>query len=130
MKSTKADVQYQASPKGNARCAGCTMFLPPSGCSDVEGSISPQGWCRKHYAIASGLAAASRQTDTMPTEAQKEAGNYRKGKVTVAGLDITIENPKGSRRSGVSKDGTPWSVVMPAHYGYITRVRTPDESER
>ncbi len=54
-----------------------------------------------------------------PTDAQKEAGNYRKDHVRVQGLDIAIENAKGSERTGVSKDGHRWSVTMPADYGYI-----------
>lgn len=37
-----------------------------------------------------------------PTDAQKEAGNYKKGHVWIQGLDITIENPKGSVRSEVA----------------------------
>lgn len=48
---------------------------------------------------------AEAQTDTNPTEAQKEAGNYRKGHVTIDGLDISIEQPRGSVRSGKDKDG-------------------------
>ena len=53
-----------------------------------------------------------------PTEAQKTAGNYQKGHTRVHGLDVTIENPKGSFRTGVH-DGKPWRVRMPADYGYI-----------
>ena len=62
---------------------------------------------------------AEAQTDTNPTEAQKEAGNYRKGHVTIDGLDISIEQPRGSVRSGKDKDGKEWSVVMNNTYGYI-----------
>jgi inorganic pyrophosphatase-like protein len=54
-----------------------------------------------------------------PTEAQKKAGNYAKDHVHIHGLDITIENAKGAMRSGVDRGGKPWSVKMPAHYGYI-----------
>ena len=54
-----------------------------------------------------------------PTDAQKEAGNYRKGHITLDGYDITIENPKGSTRSGVDANGQPWSVTMNNDYGYI-----------
>lgn len=47
-----------------------------------------------------------------PTEAQKEAGNYRMAHINVHGLDISIETPKGrARREGWPK--------MKAHYGYI-----------
>ncbi|MBD3624791.1 MAG: hypothetical protein HUJ24_05310 [Rhodobacteraceae bacterium] len=45
-------------------------------------------------APASDVDAAAAQADTNPTDAQKEAGNYRKGHVTVQGLDISIENAK------------------------------------
>ena len=54
-----------------------------------------------------------------PTDGQKKAGNYKKRHITVHGLDISIENEKGSIRSGKDKDGKPWSVKMPAPYGYI-----------
>jgi len=54
-----------------------------------------------------------------PTDAQKEAGNYQKGHVKVAGLDISVENPEGSTRSGVGADGKVWSNDLKHHYGYI-----------
>lgn len=54
-----------------------------------------------------------------PTEAQAEAGNYRKGHVKIGGLNISIETPRGAMRRGKSADGTPWEVEMPAHYGYV-----------
>lgn len=81
-------------------------------------------------AIARALRIAARQTDTKPSDAQKESGNYAKGKVRIHGLDISIENPKGSMRKGVDKDGKPWSVKMPVHYGYITRVHHTDGKKR
>lgn len=54
-----------------------------------------------------------------PSEGQKSAGNYRKGHVKVRGLDISIENPRGSYRSGVGDNGKPWRSRLPHHYGYI-----------
>ena len=62
---------------------------------------------------------ARKEVETNPTEAQKEAGNYKKGHVTVDGYNITIENPKGSKRKGTDKDGKEWSVTMNNDYGYI-----------
>lgn len=56
-----------------------------------------------------------------PSEAQKRAGNYKKGHVRVEGMDFSIESPKGSIRRGVDEDGREWSVKMPAAYGYIRR---------
>ena len=67
------------------------------------------------------IAGAHEQVDLSPSEAQIAAGNYRKGHVYIQGLDITIENPKGSIRSGVSKDGKEWQTKMTASYGYIRR---------
>lgn len=54
-----------------------------------------------------------------PTQAQKEAGNYKKDRISISGLSIAIENPVGSVRSGVSKGGLEWSNTMMAHYGYV-----------
>ena len=54
-----------------------------------------------------------------PTEAQKAVGNYKKGHVKLHGLNITIENPKGSKRSGVSAGGAKWESTLAADYGYI-----------
>lgn len=70
-------------------------------------------------AIANALRIAAAKTERNPTDAQKEAGNYAKGKVRLHGMDIAIENPKGGERSGVGRDGKRWSVKMPAHYGYV-----------
>lgn len=54
-----------------------------------------------------------------PTPAQKLAGNYQKGHAKIGGLDISIENPEGSQRTGTSPDGKAWSNTMAQHYGYI-----------
>lgn len=64
---------------------------------------------------------AAEKVNTDPTEAQKTAGNYQKGHVNVQGFNITIENPKGSVRSGVDEDGKAWETEMKSHYGYFKR---------
>lgn len=61
-----------------------------------------------------------------PSEAQVSAGNYKKGHVKFQGLDIAIENARGSMRRGVGADGEPWAVKMPSHYGYIKRSEGAD----
>lgn len=72
-------------------------------------------------------AATSPQNDLPePTEAQKQAGNYRLGHVSLHGLDISIENPRGSTRSGTDADGKAWSVEMANHYGYLKRTEGAD----
>ena len=68
---------------------------------------------------ASGGRVEGNNIHSEPSEKQKEAGNYAKDHVRVHGLDISIENAKGASRSGTGKDGKPWSVRMPAAYGYI-----------
>lgn len=65
------------------------------------------------------LDSAIADTDTEPTEAQKEAGNYRKGHISFGGYDLTIENPAGSIRRGTGSDGRPWEHQMQNTYGYI-----------
>lgn len=75
--------------------------------------------------VASSIEAAAAEVDTDPTDAQKEAGNYRKGHVTVQGIDLAIENPLGSTRSGTGPNG-PWSTTMTAHYGYAKRTEGGD----
>lgn len=59
------------------------------------------------------------KVDTNPTDAQKEAGNYKKGHIKVDGLDITIEQPKGSIRRGTDANGKQWESEMHNTYGYI-----------
>lgn len=68
---------------------------------------------------AKRLHDAEREVDVTPTEAQKEAGNYRKGHVRINGFDVTIEQPAGSIRSGKDANGKEWSVTMRNTYGYI-----------
>ena len=65
------------------------------------------------------LAAAEGEVNTAPTEAQKKAGNYKMGHVEIDGLQISIENPKGSMRRGKDPNGTPWEIEMKNTYGYI-----------
>lgn len=69
--------------------------------------------------VQSAVEAASAQVNTEPTPAQAEAGNYKKGHVTIGEFDITIENPAGSVRKGVDADGKEWSTQMANTYGYI-----------
>ena len=65
------------------------------------------------------LQNAIAETETEPTEAQKKAGNYKKGHLTFGGYDFTVETPKGVTRSGKDEQGKPWSVTMHDTYGYI-----------
>ena len=66
------------------------------------------------------------KVDTNPTDAQKEAGNYKKGHIKVDGLNITIEQPKGSIRRGTDANGKQWESEMHNTYGYIRGTESVD----
>jgi hypothetical protein len=85
---------------------------------DTESSPSPQENGPKN-STQSAIESASAEVETSPTEAQKKAGNYKMGHVKVGAFDVTIENPKGSERSGTDANGKKWSVKMNNTYGYI-----------
>lgn len=63
------------------------------------------------------------RANTSPTEKQREAGNYMKGHISVKGMKIAIENPKGSRRY---YDGGKKYNVMKNHYGYFNITKGKD----
>lgn len=73
----------------------------------------------EHTKFSLRLKSAIEETETNPSDAQKESGNYKKGHVKFGGYDYTIENPKGSTRSGKDADGKEWKVIMHDTYGYI-----------
>ena len=72
-----------------------------------------------HTKFSLRLKSAIDETETNPSDAQKESGNYKKGHIKFGGYDYTIENPKGSTRSGKNADGKEWKVTMHDTYGYI-----------
>ena len=72
-----------------------------------------------HTKFSLRLKSAIEETDTNPSDAQKESGNYKKGHIKFGGYDYTIENPKGSTRSGKDADGKEWKITMHDTYGYI-----------
>ena len=82
--------------------------------STVRGSHLPQ-----EASFGERLKNAIAETETEPTEAQKKAGNYKKGHLSFGGYDFTVETPKGVTRSGKDEQGKPWSVTMHDTYGYI-----------
>lgn len=73
----------------------------------------------QHTKFSLRLKDAIEETETNPSDAQKESGNYKKGHIKFGGYDYTIENPKGSTRSGKDADGKEWKVTMHDTYGYI-----------
>lgn len=102
---------------------GLTYLSASRGAGSPEQQQQPQ--LAPAYAKGGAVVSGSEESETdplavndNPTEAQKAVGNYKKGHLRIHGLDVTIENPKGSFRTGVH-DGKPWRVKMPSHYGYI-----------
>jgi hypothetical protein len=45
-KISQAAVAYQPQPNGDKRCDRCAQFQPPNACKIIDGTISPQGWCK------------------------------------------------------------------------------------
>lgn len=66
------------------------------------------------------------QVNVIPTDAQKEAGNYKKGHIKLSGMDVSIENPAGSERRGKSPEGKEWSSKINHDYGYIRGTKGAD----
>jgi len=68
----------------------------------------------------------AKNADLNPTEKQKSAGNYSMGHISVKGMKIAIENPKGSYRSGTDSDGRQWKTMLNNHYGYFNITKGKD----
>lgn len=64
-------------------------------------------------------SAEPQRVSSKPTEAQKEAGNYKMEHRRIDGYNVSIENPKGSVRRGKDADGKAWETEMQNDYGYI-----------
>lgn len=91
-----------------------TGSMEPGEGPAVRGSHLPQ-----EASFGERLKSAIAETETEPTEAQKKAGNYKKGHLSFGGYDYTVETPKGVTRSGKDEQGKTWSVTMHDTYGYI-----------
>lgn len=75
------------------------------------------------------IEQARQSTETEPTDEEKESGEYAKGDISLLGLDIAIENPKGSERSSTTQEGEQWSVSIAHDYGYIKGTKGADGDE-
>lgn len=126
MKPTKSgDIVHPYSTDAIGRATARKMFeeqkqLQPINEKWVD-SVGRGEERKRAYGFARGGAI-----NTRPSDAQKEAGNYQKGHISYQGLPISIENPKGSMRSGTAPNGKKWSVKMPYDYGYIKRTEGAD----
>jgi len=43
---SRAEAEYQDTPKDGQTCSLCTRFRAPASCEVVEGTIARQGWCK------------------------------------------------------------------------------------
>lgn len=84
-----------------------------------NGSVADKSGKESPDTSADDIRAAGAETNTAPTEGQKDKGNYKKGRVKVLGNEIAIENPKGSVRSGTDPNGKSWKSTLKSHYGYV-----------
>lgn len=84
-----------------------------------EGSVVRGSHLPQEASFGERLKNAIAETEPNPSEAQKKAGNYKKGHLSFGGYDFTVETPKGTTRSGKDEQGKPWSVTMHDTYGYI-----------
>lgn len=101
-----------ATQEGSSR--GLVPFLAPS----PKENENPLDYAER-IVEAKRLHDEELKVDTNPSEAQKEAGNYKKGHIKINGFDVTIEQPAGSVRYGKDASGKKWSQVMNNTYGYI-----------
>ena len=82
-------------------------------------AVQTSGQENAETSLQSEVTRAEQQTNAEPTEGQKEAGNYKKGRVKVGPFDVVIEQPRGSVRSGVDANGKAWETTMQHTYGYF-----------
>ena len=85
----------------------------------LEEKVSENNENNSDNSISEQIKSAEKEVNTSPTDKQKEAGNYKKGHVQIGTFNITIEQPKGSVRSGVDANGRKWETTMHNTYGYI-----------
>ncbi len=117
---TEEEIKQQLEEAAEQRKAEVEQSLSEDGTgseSNEGDNVEPQ--TTGNTSTPEEILAEEAQVNTEPTEAQKEAGNYKKGHVKIDGFDVTIENPKGSERSGTDASGKQWRQTMHNTYGYI-----------
>lgn len=104
---------------GEGTDSGRTGRQETSSLERGEGSVVRGAHLPQEASFGERLKGAIAETEPNPSEAQKKAGNYKKGHLSFGGYDFTVETPKGTTRSGKDEQGKPWSVTMHDTYGYI-----------
>lgn len=79
-KYTHEEVAYESPSRHEGQtCAGCTMFLPPNGCTGVKSPIKAGDWCNEFEAKAKNKDAAAGKTLYHVTSTDKVPGIKAKG---------------------------------------------------
>lgn len=119
--SSISHAENQSAPAISLQSRGDVVSI-----SNTTGKDTPQnsavqtfGQENAETSLQSEVTRAEQQTNAEPTEGQKEAGNYKKGRVKVGPFDVVIEQPRGSVRSGVDANGKAWETTMQHTYGYF-----------
>ena len=75
--------------------------------------------CLENFAVPYQVEIISGKPYPALSKSLTYSGHPLQGQTKVHGMDISIENKKGSARSGVDKDGHEWHTKMHYDYGYI-----------
>ena len=79
--------------------------------------------------LAQSAATSNLNLGVDPTPEQLINNDYTTGKFKINELEIQIENPAGSTRSGTGANGSTWNTEMTAHYGFISDTLGEDGDE-
>ncbi len=80
--------------------------------------------------MAAREAAAALENERRgPTSGQFRAGNFKMASTSVGGIQLNIEHPEGSVRTGVDEAGQPWESETPVHRGYVKGTRDGDNGK-
>jgi hypothetical protein len=105
--------------KPSAPAAPGAANKPVSGPTVPRATSQNASPIHKRRLTAGDIKDAASEADKNPSRLKRKNGNYEKGHFSLRGLNITVENSKGSTRGEKDKFGRGWQVKMPAAYGYI-----------
>lgn len=98
------------------------QYIPQMG----DTSIAAETAFNKLALLSAGEVTEAAKVTAKPTWSQAIVGNYRKGKFKWHGLEIAIENARGTIRTAVDKS---WSFLMRDHYGYFVGSRSQADGD-
>src|ERR1035437_7557031 len=86
---------------------------------DIKDNYNKESFPKSKSVNSIDKQISKQEPNITPTQGQKIAGNYKKAHVTISGMDLSVENPVGSIRTGTDPDGKEWKHEMKSHYGYF-----------